>query len=66
MSQWLRAHIVLPEDTSSILSTYVRLLAITCNSNSRESDAFGLSRHLFVHTHTHTHTPKTKMIETHF
>lgn len=50
MTEWLRAHIALPEDLSSILSTQVRRLTTACNPSSREI------RHIHVHTHTLTPT----------
>ncbi|CAO2622959.1 hypothetical protein LEMLEM_LOCUS17681, partial [Lemmus lemmus] len=32
MSWWLRVHTALPEDSSSILSTYIRWLPTSCNT----------------------------------
>ena len=61
------------ENPSSIPSTHVRQLTITCHSSSRASNAFGLHRHLHshvcvlmhthTHTHTHTHLIKVKLLE---
>jgi len=36
MAQWLRALAILPEDPSSVPSTYVRQLTTTCNSNPKD------------------------------
>lgn len=36
--QWLSALATFPEDLSSVLSTCVRQLTTTCDSNSRGSD----------------------------
>lgn len=60
MAEWLRVTAVLPEDPSSVLSTYSRQFTTPCNSSYR-SDAYlspdGICTYT-AYTHTDTYTYK--------
>lgn len=57
MLPWLRADTAFAEDASSVPSTDVGWLTVTCNSISWEANAsgFGGHPHLCAHTHTQIH-----------
>lgn len=61
VSQWLRAHIALPEDLSSDPRTHVGQLLTACNSSSIGSNTLsGLYSTCTVHTPTYRHIIKHK------
>lgn len=58
MDQHLRAHTVLPEDSSAVLCTHIRLLTTACNSSSKKSDTPGphpTGTNAYTYPHKFTH-----------